>query len=119
MTKNKANNTVVKMEMADGPTVKLTLAYRFLLQLSNFDRKVYDEYNAVWNKKEGKREEIDNIRVLYAAYLCACIQDGTQEAAMSWDEWLDNVTLDREAVGRAMMELLAPKRKGDIGTRSE
>jgi len=119
MTKNNAKNTIVELEMQDGSTVKLTLAYRFLLQLSTFNRKVYDEYNAVWNKKEGKREEIDNVRVLYAAYLCACIQDGTQEAAMSWDEWLDNVTLDREAVGYAMRDLLAPKRKGDIETRSE
>ena len=119
MTKNKANNTVVLLEMADGSSVKLTLAYRYLLQLSTFNRKVYDDYNAVWNKKEGKREEVDNVRTLYAAYLCAAIQEGTQDSAMSWDEFLDNMTFDREAVGEALRGLLTPKRKGDIGTPSE
>ena len=119
MSKNKANNTVIMLEMADGTSVKLTLAYRYLLQLSTVNRKVYDEYNAVWNKKEGKREEIDNVRIIYAAYLCAAIQDGEQESAMSWDEFLDNVTLDREAISAALFGLLAPKRKGDIGTLSE
>ena len=119
MSKNKSNNTVVMLEMADGSSVKLTLSYRHLLQLSTVNRKVYDEYNAVWNKKEGKREEIDNVRIIYAAYLCAAIQDGEQDEAMSWDEFLDNVTLDREAIGNALRDLLVPKRKGDIGTLSE
>ena len=119
MAKNRANNTIVELEMQDGTTVKLTLAYRWLLKLSAFNRKAYDEYNKIWNKKASTREEIDNVRICYAAYLCAALQDGTQDEAMSWDEFLDRVTLDREAIGHALMGLLAPKRKGDIGKRSE
>ena len=118
MAKNKALNTVVELEMLDGSTVKLTLAYRYLLKLSAFNRRAYDEYNAIMNKKEGKREEIDQVRILYAAYLCACLQDGTEGSAMSWDEFLDNVIPDRELVGNALGWLMAPKRMGDTGTPS-
>lgn len=118
-TSDHAKNTVTELEMADGTIVKLTLSYRYLMELSTFNRRAYNEYNAIWNKKEKDREEIDNVRAVYAAYLCAAIQEGTQDQAMSWDEFLDNVTLDREALGYALMELLAPKRKGDFEKRFE
>lgn len=116
--KNTTANTVVEMEMADGSVVRLTLAYRFLLKLSSVNRRAYDEYNAVYNKKEGKREEIDNIRILYAAYLCAAIQDGTEDSAMSWDSFIDSVSLDREVTNNAMLALISPKRLGDTAMRS-
>lgn len=116
--KNTTANTVVEMEMADGSVVRLTLAYRFLLKLSSVNRRAYDDYNAVYNKKEGKREEIDNIRILYAAYLCAAIQDGTEESAMSWDSFIDSVSLDREVTNNAMLALISPKRLGDTAMRS-
>lgn len=119
MAKNKRLNTTTYLEMQDGTTVKLTLTYRYLLKLSAFNRRAYDDYNAVWNKKEGRREEIDNVRVIYAAYLCAALQDGTEDQAMSWDEFVDNMTPDREALSEALVGLLAPKRKGDTGRRSE
>lgn len=118
-SKKTAPNTVVEMEMADGSVVRLTLAYRFLLKLSSVNRRAYDEYNAIYNKKEGKREEIDNIRILYAAYLCAAIQDGTEESAMSWDAFMDAVSLDREVTNLAMMKLVAPKRARGTATPSE
>ena len=119
MAKFKPNNTIVELEMQDGTTVRLTLAYRYLYQLSSFNKRAYDEYNAIWNKKEGKREDLDNVRVIYAAYLCAALQDGTQKDAMGWEEFLDKITPDREAISTAMAALLAPKHKGDIGTPSK
>lgn len=118
MAKQKSNNTTVDLEMQDGSTVKLTLAYRWLLKLSAFNRRAYDEYNSVFSKPAGKREELDNVRICYAAYLCAALQDGKQDDAMSWDEFLDSVTLDREAMGDALARLLAPKRAGATATRS-
>lgn len=119
MAKNKRLNTITYLEMQDGTTVKLTLTYRYLLKLSTFNRKAYDEYNAIWNKKANRREEIDNVRIIYAAYLCAALQDGMQEKAMSWDEFVDNMTTDRAAVSDALLGLLSPKQKGDTGQRSE
>lgn len=118
-TAGHAKNTMTELEMADGSTVKLTLAYRWLMKLSAFNRRAYDDYNAIWNKKKSEREEIDNVRAIYAAYLCAQLQEETQDQAMSWDEFLDNITIDREALGYALMELLAPKRKGDFERLSE
>lgn len=119
MAKNKMKNTIVEMELSDGSKVKLTLAYRFLIQLSAKNRKAYDAYNAVWNKKEEKREEIDNVRILYTGYLCASLQEGTFDAAMTWDEFVDSVSSDREETNRALMGLVAPKRLGDTATPSE
>ena len=93
-----AKNTMTELEMRDGSTVKLTLSYRYLMELSTFNRKAYNDYNAIWNKKQQEREEIDNVRAAYAAYLCGQLQEGTQDQAMSWDEFLDGITLDREAL---------------------
>lgn len=118
-TADHAKNTMTELALRDGSTVKLTLSYRYLMELSSFDRKTYNDYNAIWNKKQKDREEIDNVRAAYAAYLCAAIQEGTQDQAMSWEEFLDNITLDREALGYALMELLAPKHKGDFERLSE
>lgn len=118
-TANHAKNTMTELALRDGSTVKLTLSYRYLMELSSFDRKAYNDYNAIWNKNQKDREEIDNVRAAYAAYLCAAIQEGTQDQAMSWEEFLDNITLDREALGYALMELLAPKHKGDFERLSE
>ncbi len=119
MAKFKPSNTVVELEMQDGTTVRLTLAYKYLYQLSAVDRRAYDEYNAVWNKKPNKREEMDTVRILYAAYLCAAIQDGTKNNAMGWEEFLELVPINRQVTSKALEELLAPKRKGDIGTPSK
>lgn len=115
----KKKNTIVEMEMADGSTVKLTLAYRYLIQLSGINPKVYKEYNAVFSKTASQREEIDNVTMLYAAYLCAQIQEGTVEDAMSWDDFIDTLSLDREITGRAVIALIAPKRLGDTAQLSE
>lgn len=119
MAKPKTNNTVVELEMQDGSIVRLTLAYRFLLQLSAKNRAAYEEYNASWRKKEEKRDEFDNLRFIYTGYLCAAIQDGTFDEAMSWDAFIDAAPTDREAVGMALMGLIAPKRKGASVKRSE
>lgn len=119
MAKPKTNNTVVELELEDGTIARLTLAYRYLLQLSAKNRKAYDEYNASWRKKEDKRDEFDNLRFIYTGYLCAAIQDDKFDDAMSWEAFIDVAPIDREAVGKALMGLIAPKRKGDSVTRSE
>ena len=115
----KANNTVVELEMDDGSVVRLTLAYRYLMQLSAKNRAAYDEYNASWRKKEEKRDEFDNLRFIYTGYLCAAIMDGTFDDTMTWQQFLDAAPIDREAVGMALMGLIAPKRKGASATPSE
>lgn len=112
MANNQGKNTVIDFELASGQSVRMTLAYKYLLALSAKNRKAYDEYNAIWNKKEGKREELDNVRILYAAYLCASIQDGKDGEAMGFEAFLDEMPADREAVNDAMMALIAPKRRG-------
>lgn len=115
----KANNTVVELELDNGEVVKLTLAYRFLLQLSTKDKRAYEEYNASWRRKEDKRDEFDNLRFIYTGYLCAAIQEGTLDEAMSWEQFIDVAPVDRRTVGEALMGLLSPKHKGASVTPSE
>ena len=119
MAKNKFKNTLVEMEMEDGSKVKLTLSYGRLIQLSSKNRRAYDEYNKVFNKREGTFEEIDNLRILYAAYLCAQIQLDMFEDAMKWEEFVENTSQDRTEVGRAIKELMSPKDHGDTARPSE
>lgn len=120
MAKTKNNyNTVIELEMADGSTVKLTLAYRFLLKLSSTHKQAYKDYNAAWNHRNKEFDEFDTVRMIYAAYLCACIQEETIDEAMSFDDFIDVLTPDREELNRALMELVAPKRAGAIAKRSE
>ncbi|MGN0301595.1 MAG: hypothetical protein ACI4BI_01805 [Anaerotardibacter sp.] len=103
-----AKNTVIKFEMDDESKVKLTLAYKYVIQLRGINRELYENYNKVMIK--GPKEEIDNITVLYAAYMCGCISEKKADSAMSWDEFIDILPCDREAVNMAVMELVYPKK---------
>lgn len=45
--------------------------------------------------------------------------DGTFDDTMTWQQFIDAAPIDREAVGMALMGLIAPKRKGASATPSE
>lgn len=116
---NSGNNTFVELEMADGSKVRMTLAFIHLNSLSAKNRDAYAAYNESWRKKEHKRDEFDNIRFLFTGYLCAAIADGTYDEAMSWNQFIEKLPVDREVIGKALMGLIAPNRKGDSAKRSE
>lgn len=102
-------NTVAEIELIDGSKVECTLTYRALLQLSTKAKDAYDEYNRIFTK--GAKTEIENLRILYTAYLCAWCLDGKEMSrALTFDGFIDNVLPDRTMVTEALTILLNPKK---------
>lgn len=100
-------NTVVDFEMQDGEVVKMTLTYARLYALRGKDEKTYKAYNRIMTK--GIQEEIENVHILYTAYLCANLD----KVCMGRDEFLERMPVDREYVNETLTKLLYPKKKKD------
>lgn len=100
----KFKNTYVDFELEDGRTVKLTLAYALILKHKNSNADAYKEYNRVMTK--GVQDEFDNLRLLHMAYLCA----ENEGEDMTFEEFIEVVSPDREYVATAVAKLIAPKK---------
>lgn len=102
-------NTTYDFELVDGSTTKLTLAFYALLQLKSRNKSLYERYNkCIVEQTRGNYDDLDNITVLYAAYVCAHLNDSE---VMSEEEFIMMCGSDREAVGLAIGALLAPKKQ--------
>lgn len=102
-------NTVAEVELIDGTKVECTLTYRALLQLSTKAKDAYDEYNRIFTK--GAKTEIDNLRIVYTAYLCAWVlAEKPVSHALTFDDFIDNLIPDRVMVQGALATLLNPKK---------
>jgi len=102
-------NTNYDFALADGTTVPLTLNFYFLYQLRSKNKSLYERYNQILtrqSKKDYSYDEIDNMEILYTAYCCANLEN---ENLLSEEEFLMLCGSDRNAVGKAIKALLAPK----------
>ena len=99
-------NTCIDFKLENGDSVKLTLAFYALYQLKAKNKSVYDRYNQIMTK--GANEELDMVTVLYAAYLCANINEPT---VLSEEEFLMGCGSDRMAIKEAMELLIKPKKQ--------
>lgn len=111
-----AKNTFVDIELENGETVKATLTFYYLLKLKNMNRGLYERYNKVMTK--GPQDEFDNITLLYAAYMCAQIAEGTDEDAMDEEEFLSVLSPDREYMAQLLQLLVNPKKARASAARS-
>ena len=107
MEKKTALNTLYDFELADGRIVKLTLRFYSLYQLKSKNKSVYERYNKIMTT--GPKEELDNVTILYAAYLCANV--GDIENCIDEMEFLELMPTDREYIGNILGELIHPKKK--------
>lgn len=112
----KFKNTYVNIELETGETVKATLAYIHLLNLKNNDKEAYDRYNKIMTK--GPQDELDSVYILYVAYLCALIADGSFDEAMTEEEFLSVMSPDREYAGELFTQLINPKKATASAGRS-
>ena len=99
-------NTCIDFKFEDGDSVKMTLAFYALYQLKAKNKSVYDRYNQIMTK--GASEELDMVTILYAAYLCANINEPT---VMNEDEFMMKCGSNRIAVKDAMELLIKPKKQ--------
>lgn len=98
---NRLNNTFVEFEFADGETTKLTLAFYLVYKLKVKNPKLYERYSKIMSKQ--RTDDLETIVVLYAAYLCAHIDD---EDVMSEEEFMIRCGCDRVAASDAAYKLL-------------
>lgn len=100
-------NTYYDYKFEDGESVKMTLAFYALYQLKSINKGLYDRYNKVMTK--GPSDELEMLTVLYAAYICANINDSAN--CMSEEEFLVKCGSDRFAVKDALEKLVKPKKQ--------
>lgn len=103
----KTLNTTIDFELADGTTVKMTLAFYALYQLRNARKGIYERYNKIMVK--GPQEELDNVVILYTAYLCANIAN--LDECMTEEEFMLSMSPDRKQVGEVLSTLISAKKK--------
>lgn len=100
-------NTVYNFELADGEVVQMTLRYYNLYQLKSKNKQAYTKYNKIMIK--GPEEELENVTILYTAYLCANLAD--IEMCMTEMEFLQRMPEDREYISNILMNLINSKKK--------
>lgn len=103
----KALNTVLDFELADGTVVKTTLTYYSLYQLKTKRKGTYDRYNSIM--VQGPKEELDNVTILYTAYLCANLNE--IDNCLSELEFLQLMPKDRKYIATILGELTGPQKK--------
>lgn len=100
-------NTCIEFKFEDGDSVQMTLAFYALYQLKAKNKQIYDKYNQIMTK--GANEELDMITILYAAYLCANIND--TESCMTFEQFMQKCGSDRYAIKEASEKLIKPKKQ--------
>ncbi len=108
-------STTYEFEFCDGTTTELTLAFYKLYQLkASKYREFYEAYNAI-NAKKQLTEELDFVRIMYVAYLCAHIKD---DVVLTEEEFMEKCGCDRGALLEAYEALTQPKKRKASGNRS-
>lgn len=107
MENKKVLNTVIDFELADGTVVQMTLNYLSLYQLKPKKKSIYERYNKIMTK--GPEEELENVTILYTAYLCANVRN--IEECMDEMTFLSLMPSNRQYVGEVISELISPKKK--------
>lgn len=105
MNKN-ALSTKHEFEFADGTKAYMTLAFIKLKMLAGKNKNLYDRYMKIMAK--GGESEFDTLTVLYAAYVCANLDE---ENLMTEDEFIEKCGTDRYALNEAMQVMTNPKKR--------
>ena len=93
--------TIRKMKMQDGTELPFSLSYKRLYKLRQLKPAEFEKYNTVVMK--GAKSEFDNIDILYAAYLCASIDD--LKSAMPYADFLDILPINHMEVNNLAIAL--------------
>lgn len=98
-------NTVIETEMNDGSVLKMTLNFKSLYLLRDKNKKIYNEYMRIAN---GPKDEMEVAIMLYAAYLCANLED--YDNCIKLEDFLENLPVNREEMS-GILARLQPKKK--------
>lgn len=98
--------TTVEHEFFDGSTVKCTLAMYRLKQLASKNKKLYETAMKVLGK--GTEDVFESIRVVYAAYVCANMDE---ENLLTEDEFVMLCGSDYAGINQTVTALINPKKR--------
>ena len=114
MNIDKKLNTTTTFYFEDGTSCEMTLYFYALYQLRSKNKPLYDRYNKIMsNNSKGSFDELEQLSVLYVAYLCT-----NPENPMTEEEFIFKCGCDRRAVGKAFRELTTPKKRVDSSNPS-
>lgn len=105
--------TTIDFELMDGTVVKCTLAMFQLKRLANENKALYATVTKFLAK--GSEDIFEQIRVVYAAYLCANMGEA---GLLTEDEFVIACGSDYAGVGEAVAKLIDPKKRTASADRS-
>ena len=100
-------------EFYDGTTCDMSLAFIQLKRLSSKNKTLYSRCQKIL--AHGAEDELDTLTVLYAAYVCAHLDE---ESLMSEDVFIEKCGYDRKAIMKALTELTTAKKQKASESRS-
>lgn len=109
----KALATRYTFEFYDGTTCEMTLAFIALKKLSSKNKTLYTRCQKIM--ANGGQDEFDTLTVLYAAYMCANMDN---EIVLTEDEFIEKCGTDRAALNNAMVAMTQPKKQMASADRS-
>lgn len=109
-----ALSTKYTFEFYDGTTCQMTLSFIALKRLSSKNKGLYDKCQKVL--ANGAKDEFDTLDVLYAAYMCANMENG--ETLLTEDEFIEKCGYDRQAILEAIKAMTSAKKQTASGGRS-
>lgn len=98
--------TTYEFEFYDGTKTQMTLSFARLKMLSSKNKSLYERYMKIMSTEKG-HTEFDMLAVLYAAYVCAHLD----EDVMTEDEFIEMCGTDRYAIRDAMNAMTNPKKR--------
>lgn len=104
---DKKLNTTTTFTFQDGTTCEMTLYFYALYKLRNKNKGLYDKYNRITaSNSKGNYDELEQLSVLYIAYLCT-----DPAEPMTEEDFIFKCGCDRRAIGRAFRELTQAKKQ--------
>lgn len=103
----KMKNTEYDFKLANGETVKVSIAFYLLYGLRAKNKSLYERYNKILqNTDSDKFDILDMITIVYVGYVCAHLKD---ENIIPEEEFIQLCGSDMVAVGKAVAALVRPK----------
>ena len=100
-------NTYQELTLNDGQVIKLTLNFYNLLQVKNYQPKLYDRFMKVLQNKEFDIV-FDSLTVLYVGYLCANLNS---ESVLTEEDFIAQVPFNLEKINIVAGALIQSKKK--------
>lgn len=102
-------STMIKLELADGSEIELTLNFARLLKVKNSNKSLYEDFMRALKRDKDFDIIFDSIKILYVAYLCANSNDLTN--TMTEEEFCEKLPMDMAKINTVVAELIQPKKK--------